>query len=106
MVITYKTPRKDLYPSPQDQLPAKKERKNPNWPKLLPRMQWAIQLGLCPAERNERRDVLHHVGAGLAVFPHLPRFRRREANRATIIWRHLVGCHAAISTKVSRHGEQ
>ena len=43
MVVTYKTPRKDLDLSPQDQLPAKKERKNPNWPKLLPRMQWAIQ---------------------------------------------------------------
>ena len=43
MVVTYKTPRKDLDLSPRTNFLRRKSAKIPTGRKLLPRMQWAIQ---------------------------------------------------------------
>ena len=60
MVVTYKTPRKDLDLSPQDQLPAVPP-KPAAWPKVFERMAWADGVVKARLYRNATAAVFHRI---------------------------------------------
>ena len=61
MVATYRESRKDFNVSSEDQPPPKTRRKNPNWPNLLMRMQWA----------TEKTTDLHLNGVESSILKHV-----------------------------------
>ena len=61
MVATYRESRKDFNVSSEDQPPPKARRKNPNWPNLLMRMQWATERTVSMALRGVDASILKHV---------------------------------------------
>ena len=60
MVVTYKTPRKDLDLSPQDQLPAESP-KPAAWPKVFERLAWADGVVKARLYRNATAAVFHRI---------------------------------------------
>ena len=74
MTITHREPRKDLAVSNDDSQPQKKGRKNPNWPTLLQRMQWAyertVAMGLNGVEAAIFKHVVYTDGIGEGFFQH------------------------------------
>ena len=60
MVVTYKTPRKDLDLSPQDQLPAVPP-KPAAWPKVFERMAWADGVVKARLYRGATAAVFHRI---------------------------------------------
>ena len=60
MVVTYKTPRKDLDLSPQDQLPAESP-KPPAWPKVFDRLAWADGVVKSQRYRGATAAVFHRI---------------------------------------------
>ena len=60
MVVTYKTPRKDLDLSPQDQLPAESP-KPAAWPKVFERMAWADGVVKARLYRGAKAAVFHRI---------------------------------------------
>ena len=74
MTITHRESLKDLAVSAEDSQPQKKGRKNPNWPLLLPRMQWAyertVAMGLNGVEAAIFKHIVYVDGQGFGFFQH------------------------------------
>ena len=61
MTITHREPRQELAVSNDDSQPQKKRRKNPNWPSLLSRTQWAVERTVSMGLRGVEASILKHV---------------------------------------------
>ena len=61
MVATYRESRKDFNVSSEDQPSPKTRRKNPNWPNLLMRMQWATKTTTDLHLNGVESSILKHV---------------------------------------------
>ena len=60
-MLTHREPRKELAVSTDDSEPQKKQRKNPNWPNLLMRMQWATERTVAMGLNGVESSILKHV---------------------------------------------
>ena len=95
MVATYRESRKDFNVSSEDQGPQKKGRKNPNWPTLLQRQQWATERTVSMALRGVESAILKHVvyvdgiGAGF--------FQNQETTMKETGWSHTAVSRALAS---------